>query len=109
MAQLDLLSGLEKGLIRKEAAHYAFETENAEWLGRARDAMAKLAEEREVTSDDVWRLCPPPKDAHHSVMGVLFKDARFVRVGSQQTRRAEGRARWISIYALKGTEHEHRD
>ena len=91
----------EIGRQLKEQALDCIETAWSDWLAKARDTMAKVCLEKgQCTSDDCWELCPPPADAHHNIMGCLFRDRRFVRVSATQTKRASGRARWISVYEL---------
>ena len=56
----------------------------------------------ECSSDDCWRLCPPPEDAHPSLMGCLFDDSRFVRVGDRLSTRPSAHSRRIGVYELRG-------
>ena len=58
--------------------------------------------QHEVCSDDVWRYCPPPADAHPSCMGAVFKSGLFVMTGWKASTRPSAHARVIRTYRLRG-------
>jgi hypothetical protein len=91
------------GIRARDQAKRRLSTENQEWLDRARSHMAVTIREKGFcSSDDCWERCPPPESAHPSVMGCLFDDRRFVRVGDRLSTRPSARGRRISTYELKG-------
>ena len=71
------------------------------WLEQARFAAEKIARERgRVSSDEIHESCPLPPDAHHNLMGAVFKDPRFKPVGYLPSRRPEAHGRIIRIYCV---------
>lgn len=108
-AQLDMFRSVptpaEIGKQKHQAAMQRFETEHAVWLSLARNKMVEVIKiHGACSSDDCWDLCPPPADAHPSVMGALFKDHRFLRVTAKKSHRESANGRWISVYELKEME-----
>lgn len=104
MVQIDMFHQrtMEDG--RREARHAKdrMATQNEEWLDRARSMMVSVIMKKGwCSSDDCWDICPPPADAHPSVMGCLFDDRRFVRIGDMLSKRPSARGRRISTYELK--------
>lgn len=102
--QLDMFAKAtqDEGRRRRDQAKARLADNNSDWLHRARERMVQVIRDKgECSSDDCWAFCPPPADAHPSVMGCLFDDRRFIRTGSVLTKRPEGRARRISVYELK--------
>jgi len=92
----------EIGRQKHAAAMKRFETEHEEWLGRAREMMLTVITEKgNCSSDDCWERCPPPADAHPSLMGALFRDDRFLRITSKKSQRESANGRWISVYERK--------
>lgn len=112
MAQLDMFYRRQTtadGLRARDAAKSRLATENQEWLDRARSHMVETIREKGFcSSDDCWEKCPPPEGAHPSVMGCLFDDRRFVRVGDRLSTRPSARGRRISTYELKDEIDGHR-
>ena len=93
---------LAEGQRRRDLGLERVTERNDTWIAAARETMVALARQQTtVTSDDVWKYCPPPSDAHPSVMGGIFKDDRFFRTGTRQSKRPSAHARWISEYELK--------
>lgn len=102
-AQLDMFAVRTQadGRRERDAAKRRMATANEEWLDRAREAMVTVIKEKGFcSSDDCWEKCPPPADAHPSLMGCLFDDRRFIRVGDKLSTRASARSRRISTYEL---------
>lgn len=105
-AQLDMFRSVptsaEIGRQKHQAAMQRFETQHAVWLHYARNKMIEVIEVRGAcSSDDCWELCPPPADAHPSLMGALFRDDRFLRISAKKSQRESANGRWISVYELK--------
>ena len=99
--QQDLLAGLAA----RDIALDTHEVTYADWLKDAREKAYRHAREfGAVCSDDVHALCPLPPWVHHNVMGAVFRDERFVRVGYKQSTRPSGHARVISQYELRNME-----
>ena len=102
--QIDMFRKEEMDTGRKlrDRAKERLASNNSEWLDRARATMIVVIREKgECSSDDCWALCPPPADTHPSVMGCLFDDRRFIRIGDRLSTRPSARARRISTYELK--------
>jgi hypothetical protein len=104
MTQHDLFWKGYTGEQLKKAALDKFELHETVWLSRARLAMCNLLSDgqREVSSDDVWRYCPPPADAHPSCMGSIFRQPCFITVGWIASTRPSAHARVIRTYRLRG-------
>lgn len=93
----------EIGRQKHAAAMERFEGLHGAWLAKARATMEQVIRETgSCSSDDCWALCPPPADAHPSLMGALFKDSRFLRISAKKSQRESANGRWISVYELKG-------
>jgi hypothetical protein len=109
MRQPDLFRKTPTGQQLKAEALDSFEHHESNWMARARARMVALFEDRrelfgkyaEVSSDDVWDLCPPPADCHPSVMGPVFRGGLFVKTGWRASKRPSAHARMISTYRLK--------
>jgi hypothetical protein len=106
-AQIDLFRQNEQqeGRRLRDEAKARLATSNGDWLETARNRMVEVIKTKgSCSSDDCWKLCPPPADAHPSVMGCLFDDERFVRIGDKLSERASARSRRISTYELRNME-----
>jgi hypothetical protein len=101
--QADLFRQPESGQAIKRRVLGEFESREGPWLKRARQRMLELLADgqHEVTSDDVWRYCPPPADCHPSVMGPVFRGGLFVQAGWKASTRPSAHARTIRTYRLK--------
>jgi hypothetical protein len=92
--------GLGRELQREAKTRMA--SRNQAWLDEARATMVLVVREKGFcSSDDCWERCPPPKEAHPSLMGCLFDSPLFVRTGDMHSKRPQARARRISTYELK--------
>lgn len=102
--QQDLFWKGRTGAELRDQALQKFEVREAPWITRARITMAELLRDGQlfVCSDDVWRYCPPPADAHPSVMGTVFKARAFVQTGWIASTRPSAHARVIRTYVLRG-------
>jgi hypothetical protein len=80
-----------------------FENREAQWYRYARAKAVEWLQANPgawISSDWVWQHCPPPADAHPSIMGPVFRDHRFTHMGYTKSKRASAHARVISLYAL---------
>ena len=110
MSQQDLFRKGPSGAELRDHALKTFEAREKPWLERARARMVDHASVQsalagydfEVCSDDVWKFCPPPADAHPSVMGTVFKSSLFVMTGWKASTRPSAHARVIRTYRLRG-------
>jgi hypothetical protein len=93
----------ENGEQIKQRELARFEARESSWIERARSIMVELLlrSDREVSSDDVWKHCPPPADCHPSVMGPIFRSGLFVATGWRASRRPSAHARVTRTYRLK--------
>jgi len=74
----------------------------SEWISRARYAARQIAIKRGfVTSDDVWKECPPPAEIDPRVMGAVFKTEEFSQVGFVKSTRTVCHKRPIGQWVLK--------
>ncbi len=72
------------------------------WLMTARNLAEAIAIEKgTVTVNDVREACPPPDDDDPRVMGGVFRDKRFTRIGYRNSRRRACHGRPIGIFALR--------
>ena len=97
MVQLSLQAGTrlkEMGIARVAA-------NGADWLGMARDVARQLAQRGAiVTSDDVLEVAGLPMGVHHNVIGAIFTERGWIRVGFTHTKRIGSHARIISKWCL---------
>jgi hypothetical protein len=102
--QPDLFRKGPTGEQLRDLALERFEVREAPWITRARITMVELLRDGQlfVCSDDVWRYCPPPADAHPSVMGTVFRQRAFVQSGWIASTRPSAHARVIRTYRLRG-------
>ena len=105
-----VLFDLDRGRALKHEAHQAFEERAGWWLGQARRVAREVCREKgSVTSDDVLAVVGLPNGVHHNVVGTIFKERCWVRVGFTQTKRPEGHARLIGVWRLKGRIYKRTD
>lgn len=80
-----------------------FELYRAEFLARARSAAESLLADRPsgITVDDVREVCPPPETVDPRVMGAVFRQSQFEKVGYVGSRRTECHHRPVCIFKLK--------
>jgi hypothetical protein len=101
--QQDLFWKGRTGAELRDAALKKFLDTEAPWIERARAALLQLPRygQEEFSSDDVWRVCPPPAAAHPSVMGSVFKSGLFIQTGWKASTRPSAHARVIRTYRLR--------
>jgi hypothetical protein len=109
-ADLFYKAAMDTGRQLRDAGKERLSERNQIWLARARATMVDVIRQKgECSSDDCWELCPPPIATHPSVMGCLFDDRRFVRIGDRLSKRPSAHARRISVYELKDEPNAGRD
>ncbi|TEU01987.1 MAG: hypothetical protein E3J29_00215 [Dehalococcoidia bacterium] len=98
MAQQLALDGLQ----RRDDALELLEKNRAMWLFNARNVAAMVCRlHGQVMADDIRARCPIPEGWDHRVVGAVFSDRRFVKMGYQATERPEAHARPIAIFKLR--------
>ena len=104
MSQQDLFRKGPSGIDLRDQALNGFLCKEAFWFAKARQVMVALLRDgqHEVSSDDVWRYCPPPADCHPSIMGPVFRGGLFVMTGWKASTRPSAHARVIRTYRLRG-------
>lgn len=69
------------------------------WVERARRVAREIASQRgRVTSDDLHEACPLPADAHHNLMGAVWRGIGLPVLGYETSRRPEAHGRVIRVY-----------
>jgi len=108
MTQQDLFRTGASGEAEKRWHLERHERREADWMARARASMILLLQDgqHEVSSDDVWRYCPPPADVHPSVMGPIFRCRLFRTTGWKASTRPSAHARVIRTYRLRSDNEE---
>ena len=78
------------------------EANQPDWLWNARAHARRLLATRDwITVDDIREACPPPRDAHPTVMGAVFKHADFETTGEYvPSRRPQTHGRPIMKFRL---------
>ena len=96
-----ILFDFEKGQALKADALDRLEEKGHIWLTQAR-AVARDHALRfgRVTADDVIAQIGKPDGHHHNLIGAIFANGEFVRVGYTQTKRPEGHARVIGVWRI---------
>lgn len=75
------------------------------WVREARVAALRIfGEHGEVTSDCVWRECPPPPTVDGRLMSNVLSRADWEIVGYRRSARGRNAARKIAVWRLKGVE-----
>jgi len=83
---------------------FSFITENKKaWLEDARRSMRLHLRGGApyVTSDTVWKYCPPPKYLNPKILGSVFISPDFESVGFTRTKRKSSHGRIIQKFRLK--------
>ena len=82
----------------KEVAAHSYGAD--EWLTKARLAAERIAtDRREVTIDDVLRICPRPSHISANATGSVFKGKKWKCIGFAQSEQVQRHAsvirRWV--------------
>jgi hypothetical protein len=74
-----------------------------EWISLARQTAERLARQNgQITSDDIWDVCPPPVGADPRVMGAVFADKTiWQRVGYVKSARKINHGRPVTAWTLR--------
>ena len=87
--------------LRDEALE-RLEERRARWVAEAKDIAERLARAHgTVTADDLRTAYPVPPEYDARVVGAVFKDKRFVKMGYRATSRATSHARPIAVFRLR--------
>lgn len=79
--------------IRKVSRHYG------DWVDKARQAAINHARVHgQVTSDDLYDICPLPEGAHPNLMGSVWRGIDLRMIGYAPSRRPEAHGRIIRVY-----------
>lgn len=89
--------GRDNALARLEKARKLY-LEQARWHA---EQIAALSNDGTVTTDDVWKACPPPMDMDPRVMGAVFRTKEWEAVGFVASVRPDCHARPIRVFRLK--------
>lgn len=81
-----------------------YEQGKADYLQDARRVAKRLLVERgNITTDDIWTHCPPPKFINSKIMGQIFRSPDFEPTGNYvKSRRATSHGRAIQQFKLRG-------
>ena len=92
----------DQGKARRDAALESFEVTSSEWLAMARNKAENIAQSHgSVTSDAVLAAIGlPPAYMHPNVIGAIFNDRRFRRIGVTPSSRPRNNASIIGVWAL---------
>ena len=82
--------------IRKVSRHYG------DWVAKAQAAAIQHAQMYgEVTSDDLYDICPLPDGAHPNLMGSVWRGITLKAIGYTPSRRPEAHGRIIRVYTTQ--------
>lgn len=96
---------LDAALKRRDLALDGLEGKYPDFLARARHVAQGIAErEGEVTADDVREVLAIPVGTHHSVMGALFKEPQWRRIGYRSSSQPQRKAGVIGVWRLQDGE-----
>ena len=91
-----------EGRAIKERQLDIFEMRDHEFLERCRSLAAMVCRERgQVSINDVRQFIEVPPGVHPSVLGAVFRDKRFTKVGLTEASHPQAHARVIRVYKLK--------
>lgn len=74
------------------------------WLSDARVKALWLAETGDVTTDDIWKVCPPPASVDGRLVSKVFDRAEWEIVGYRHSERGRNNARQIAVWRRKKAE-----
>lgn len=78
------------------------ERTRADWISRARIVAHNIILRKGwVTADDLREVWPVPDDWDARVVGAVFRDRRFLKIGSTATERVSSHRRPISVFRLR--------
>jgi len=72
------------------------------FLARARHVAQSIAERQgEVTADDVREILAIPVDVHPNVMGSVFREPRWRRIGWRRSSQPQRHANRVGVWRLR--------
>jgi hypothetical protein len=71
------------------------------WLEDARKTARSLAETGDVSADDIWKVCPPPKAVDGRLLSRVFDRSEWEIVGYRHSDRGRNSARKIAVWKRK--------
>lgn len=99
-----ILSGFEQ----RDIAIDLLERTRADWIQRARIVAHNIIIGRQhywlggwVTADDLREVWPVPVGQDARVVGAVFRDKRFVKMGYTATERPSSHSRPIAVFRLR--------
>jgi hypothetical protein len=94
-----------EGRAIKERQLDMFEQRDHLFLERCRALAAMVCRERGTVSiNDVRQFITVPPGVHPSVLGAVFRDKRFKKVGLTEASHPEAHARIVRVYQLSNKE-----
>lgn len=90
----------------EETALPLFEEHRADWLARARAVARQLGAHRDITIDDVRRVCPPPSSVDPRVMGAVFKTSEWRLLDHVSSLRGACHHRPVGLFRLIDRDHD---
>jgi hypothetical protein len=91
-----------EGRAIKERQLDMFEQRDHLFLERCRSLATLICRERgQVSINDVRQFITVPPGVHPSVLGAVFRDKRFRKVGLTEASHPQAHARIIRVYKLK--------
>lgn len=95
-----------EGRAIKERQMDIFELRDHEFLERCRSLAAMICRERGTVSiNDVRQYITVPPGVHPSVLGAVFRDKRFKKVGLVEASHPQAHARIVRVYQLSNKEN----
>lgn len=80
---------------------YVHNETNAGYVDAARSLAIQIIKERgEVSSDDIRKAMPVPEKLNPSILGLVFRDGRFVSIGLKKRRLNKGGGGFIHRWRL---------
>lgn len=74
------------------------------WLDDARSKALWLSETGDVTTDDIWRVCPPPSNVDGRLVAQVFDRSEWAIVDYCRSERGRNSARKIAVWRRKRAE-----
>ena len=97
----DYAASKELAKIGMEKARYSTLCSD-DWVKKARSIAIGLATKNgEVTINDVYKICPRPKDVHPNASGSVLKCQELIQIGTTQSDKISRRTGIIRIYGLR--------
>jgi hypothetical protein len=90
------------GFDLRDSALNLLERTRADWILRARGVAHNIILRKGwVTADDLREVWPVPDGWDCRVVGAVFRDRRFLKIGTTVTERVTSHGRPISVFRLR--------